>query len=558
MSALAAATRPADQSTDDLDLVAAVRAGDDRAFELLWNRYQARITAYVRGKVRDQSRAEDITQEVFISALRRMRETDRQINFRPWLYEIAKNACIDAFRRSRGCTEVSIDADDALGPADHGRLADSGPAPDAVIDTKLAIDNLCGAMGEMSPAHRDVLVMREFEGLSYREIGDRLGMSGPAVESTLFRARRRLGEEYDELVSGERCVRVRSLVDAGGGRTAGLRDRRCLARHLSHCQPCRRYALHAGVEVAALRAPAAVRIAALLPLPAFLRRRQDPDEAGQVLGAHSPALNIVSTLDPSVVSCWSKAIVTAATVVVAGLGAGAAVEHEEITDLISRAPAMVGLSPGAPAAKAPPAARGLQPARARGSRFGAPGIVVEPRTGRVSTGPGGAVGTPAPRIPTAAPGVGPGEPDAPPSGSTGGGVTGSGTGGGGAGPQGAAPDLGATLTAPGDATKGADPAVGLDGLVQGAGSGTSTGAAAPAVTAETGASNNSTVNSTVSGLTGTATATGAGATGAGSSGSGDAPGEPLAQVGAAAPAAPDPGSTLTVISRALGTPAGPT
>ena len=51
--------------------------------------------------VHDHGRAEDITQEVFMSALRRMRETDRPIAFKPWIYEIAKNACIDAFRRSQ-------------------------------------------------------------------------------------------------------------------------------------------------------------------------------------------------------------------------------------------------------------------------------------------------------------------------------------------------------------------------------------------------------------------------------------------------------------------------
>jgi RNA polymerase sigma factor (sigma-70 family) len=354
MSALAVVTRPADQSTDDLDLVAAVRAGDGRAFELLFARYQSRIAAYVRGMVRDHGRAEDITQEVFISALRRMRATEREIDFKPWIYEIAKNACIDAFRRSRCTSEVSFDAEDALGPADQRHLVAVGSAPESVIDTKLAIDNLCGAMGGLSQTHHDILVMREFEGLSYGEIGERLGMSRAGVESTLFRARRRLGEEYEELVSGERCVRVRAIVDAPAGRAAGLRDRRRVARHISHCQPCRRYALRAGVEVGAMRVPASVgaRIAALLPLPAFPRRRVD--DAGQVLGMHGmPTLKVLSTLDPSTVSGWSKAVATAATVAVAGLGAGAAVHRDTFAAFVSSAPGLVGLSSELPAAKAP-------------------------------------------------------------------------------------------------------------------------------------------------------------------------------------------------------------
>ena len=122
-SDVAEATRiVAEPEADDQRLVAAVRRGDDRAFEALYSRYQRRIHAYVMGMVKDHGRAEDVTQEVFVSALRRMRETERPIAFKPWIYEIAKNACIDQFRRSRRTEEVSLEADEGLAPADYGRL----------------------------------------------------------------------------------------------------------------------------------------------------------------------------------------------------------------------------------------------------------------------------------------------------------------------------------------------------------------------------------------------------------------------------------------------------
>ena len=270
MSALAVVSRPPDHEEDDLALVAGVRAGNDRAFEALYVRYQARITAYVRGMVHDHGRAEDITQEVFMSALRRMRQTEGEIVFKPWIYEIAKNACIDAWRRSRRTNEVSFDTQDALGADDHGRLAGPGVTPHVAIDAKFAFDNLCGAFGGLSQTHHEILVMREFEGLSYREIGERLGMSRPGVESTLFRARRRLSEEYEELVSGERCRRVQQIVDSPGARGAGLRDQRRVSRHISHCQPCRRYARQSGLEVETVARPAAVagaNVAAVTSLP---------------------------------------------------------------------------------------------------------------------------------------------------------------------------------------------------------------------------------------------------------------------------------------------------
>src|SRR3954466_1478619 len=279
MATIAPPVVPSSASTlgdpTDHQLVASVRAGDDRAFERLYERYHRRIAAYIYGMVNDYARAEDIAQDVFMSALRRMRETDRSIAFKPWIYEIAKNACIDQFRRARRAEEVSYDAEDGLAASDYGRLVTSGPTPDVAVDQKMSLDHLCGAFGGLSETHHEILVMRELEGLSYREIGERLGMSRPSVESTLFRARRRLTEEYSELISGERCASVRALMGGGGGRRLGVRDERKLARHVSHCQPCRRAAYSAGFDVAALAAQKSLRekVAALLPLPAFLKRR---------------------------------------------------------------------------------------------------------------------------------------------------------------------------------------------------------------------------------------------------------------------------------------------
>jgi RNA polymerase sigma factor (sigma-70 family) len=309
----------------DHDLVAAVRGGDDRAFEQLYERYNRRITAYIQGMCGDHARAEDLTQDVFISALRRMRETERPIAFKPWIYEIAKNACIDQFRRTRRAEEVSYDADDAT---ESSKLASSGPTPLEAIDTKQQLENLRGAFGGLSDAHHEILVMRELEGLSYRQIGEKLGMSRPSVESTLFRARRRLTEEYEELVSGERCRRVQSIISAAGEGRLGTRDQRRMARHVSHCQPCRRHAALAGLDTAALALrPVRTRIAALLPLPAFLRRRM-LGGSGQIVPV-SPTVAQASMAAANYaepITTWTKAAAAAAAVAVAGLGAGVATQ----------------------------------------------------------------------------------------------------------------------------------------------------------------------------------------------------------------------------------------
>ncbi len=303
----------------DHELVAAVRRGDDRAFEKLYERYQRRIAAYVYGMVNDYGRAEDITQEVFISALRRMRETERPIAFKPWIYEIAKNACIDQFRRSRRAEEVSIDADEGLGAVDTAKLHAVDSTPDAAVDTKQTLDNLCGAFGGLSETHHEILVLRELEGLSYREIGERMGLSRPSVESTLFRARRRLSEEYDELVSGERCHRIQGIIVTAGGSSLGARDQRRLQRHIAHCQPCRREARLAGLDAAVLARPVrsavAAKVAGFLPFPFLFKGRKAEALAANWSGP-------IATLSEPMVAGWSKAA-TAAVILVAGAGAGA-------------------------------------------------------------------------------------------------------------------------------------------------------------------------------------------------------------------------------------------
>ncbi|MDX6726389.1 MAG: hypothetical protein QOK49_1194, partial [Baekduia sp.] len=171
-------------------------------------------------------------------------------------------------------------------------------------------------------------------GLSYREIGERLGMSRPSVESTLFRARRRLTEEYEELVTGERCLRIQSIISGAGTRSAlGVRDQRRVGSHISYCQPCRKQAIVAGLDAAAMaRRPARAKIAAFLPLPAFLRRRWLPgggtDAAAAQAAQHGTSLAQLSMAaaqygEPTMAG-WMKATAIATALAVAGVGVGAA------------------------------------------------------------------------------------------------------------------------------------------------------------------------------------------------------------------------------------------
>jgi RNA polymerase sigma factor (sigma-70 family) len=257
----------------DVQLVARVRAGNDAAFEELYRRYHHRIRSFVQGRLRDSGRAEDVTQEAFISALRRLRVTDSEIAFKPWLFEIARNAAIDVHRRSSRAEEVPVDEDTMLRAAERSRPA-GAPPPDAEVFTRERLEFLGGALDQLPDVHYRALVMRELEGRSYREIGERLDLTRSAVESTLFRARRRLEHEYAELEAGRHCESSRATMALiAEGMDPGSRRRRRFVRHARRCGACLRHAHALGVEPRPRVAGLRERAAALLPIPLLLRRR---------------------------------------------------------------------------------------------------------------------------------------------------------------------------------------------------------------------------------------------------------------------------------------------
>lgn len=408
------------------DLVAAARDGDDLAFEALYARYQQRISAFILCRVHDHGRAEDIGQEVFISALGRLRASEQTISFKPWIYEIAKNACIDEHRRRLRTREVSLDSGtDESGPS---VLPSRAPTPAAAAETKQRLTDLRGAFGGLSDSHHQLLVLREFEGLSYDEIGVRTGMSRQMVESALFRARRKLTEEYEELASGRRCRQVQATIEDGralSARSLGVRERRVFARHVAHCQPCRVSAHLAGVdETLVSRRRIGARVAALLPLPLWRWPWSSGRSRRAVVnaGTHPTVQMLSHAAEPAAATALGGAAVAAAVLALAGTGtitaptpirAGRPLAHSAVTRTVVRSPASAAPAVGhvVPAVSPLPAAhRRLR--LGRGSRRLSGTTQPSPlrhlrHVRRAPTGPGTPAGSrtpsrPAPGAPTAA------------------------------------------------------------------------------------------------------------------------------------------------------------
>src|SRR5439155_14037029 len=180
------------------------------------------------------------------SACRNLRATEQEIPFMPWIYQMARNACIDHLRRAGRTEEISIDSDE-FKPDFEGRISEGTPQTDIAFLQRQDLDNLRQAFGGLPDSQHEILVLRELEGRSYQEIGRRMHLTPAAVESMLSRARRSLKGQYDEIATGERCRRMRPVIAAAAGGLAGKRDRHALLRHVRDCRSCRQEALVMGL-----------------------------------------------------------------------------------------------------------------------------------------------------------------------------------------------------------------------------------------------------------------------------------------------------------------------
>lgn len=180
---------------DDDVLVNLARAGSDVAFEALVQRYERQIYAVTYYMMGDPDDAFDLTQECFIRAYKNLSRTNPELNISAWLHRIASNACLDVLRRRKRIRWQPWDS------GKHERFLEAGPVddPEQVVLASENSDDVQQVLARMIPRNRLALVLREHDGLSVREIGEVMGLSGSAVKSVLFRGREEFRRIYTEL-----------------------------------------------------------------------------------------------------------------------------------------------------------------------------------------------------------------------------------------------------------------------------------------------------------------------------------------------------------------------
>jgi RNA polymerase sigma-70 factor, ECF subfamily len=166
---------------DEARFVERCLAGDTTAFQPLVERYHRPLFAAAYRLLGDREEARDATQDAFLKAYQALRTFDPRRRFFSWIYRILVNECLN-MRRARK----------PMVPLDARLAATRSNSPDVPAQQADARRILRRALMELSPEQREVIVLRHFEGLSYVELAEAIGVPEKTVKSRLFSARQRL------------------------------------------------------------------------------------------------------------------------------------------------------------------------------------------------------------------------------------------------------------------------------------------------------------------------------------------------------------------------------
>ena len=191
----------------DHSLVQRVQRGDKVAFEMLFTKYQRRVSRLVSRFVRSDAEVEDIVQESFIKAYRALGSFRGDSAFYTWLYRIAvntaKNYLVAASKRPISLTQFEKNDDDDF-EEDH--FMSDAATPESELITKQIAETVNKTMNELPADLREAIMLREIEGMSYEDIADSMGCPIGTVRSRIFRARDAISQK------------IKPMLDVGDGK----------------------------------------------------------------------------------------------------------------------------------------------------------------------------------------------------------------------------------------------------------------------------------------------------------------------------------------------------
>ncbi len=167
----------------DEELVEACLAGEDSAFDVLLGRWEKRIRGAIYRLVGSDEEARDLCQEAFLKAYKSLRSFKQEARFSSWLYQIALNLCRDRIRRRRGKTMVSLDELEEGGAA----MPVAGPTALDLLQERDTSRLVAQAIEALPGEQREVIILKEYQGLTFLEIAQALDVPISTVKTRLYR-----------------------------------------------------------------------------------------------------------------------------------------------------------------------------------------------------------------------------------------------------------------------------------------------------------------------------------------------------------------------------------
>ena len=173
-------------------IIARVLGGDTDAFEALVTEYEKNVYNLALKMTGNTEDAADLSQETFIKAFHSLGCFRGDSKFSVWLYRIVSNVCLDFLRRRSRRQTVSLSMEDEDGEETQLDIPDERQTPELLLEKRMTREAVRRGLAQLPPEPRQILLLREIQGLSYEEIASVLGMESGTVKSRIFRARKKL------------------------------------------------------------------------------------------------------------------------------------------------------------------------------------------------------------------------------------------------------------------------------------------------------------------------------------------------------------------------------
>jgi RNA polymerase sigma-70 factor (ECF subfamily) len=227
---------------NDPALLEAVRRGDDSALGELLTRHAPSIFRFAMKMCRNRDDAEEVAQDTLLAAVRGAKDVREAGSLTTWFYTVARSFCIKMRRRQKHAPSVLVPVDESIAETSGGSSPDDEAA---AHELTTALDEALGALEEKS---REVIVLRDLEGLSASEVAEVLGISVEAVKSRLHRARAAVRARLGPLVPGAEvsvthgrsapCGEIETTFSRYLEGEIGPDECAAMQRHVESCRSC--------------------------------------------------------------------------------------------------------------------------------------------------------------------------------------------------------------------------------------------------------------------------------------------------------------------------------